>query len=130
MSRGALLFVIFILQSPAMAEYRVFRLKIDRLNPDGSIALTRETLSVLDPRQYQAYYPVAANERVLYTQTWRCHGRTDQFKPFCEAPSQNLSEKSAQTLTPASNRTPTAVTPSTPTLATPTQTDLSPAQKP
>lgn len=79
-------FILALSISSAWAEYRVFDLRIEKRSPAGEVLATRETLSVLDPTQYRAYHPVASDEVVMYTRTWRCRGRTSDFKPLCPAP--------------------------------------------
>ncbi|MFN7906175.1 MAG: hypothetical protein ACK5P5_13425 [Pseudobdellovibrionaceae bacterium] len=90
----------------AQAEYRVFQLRISKVNttktvdagtnkpPDETPAVAnaqpeeptfRELLSTLDPEQYRYYYPVAADEVVKYVATWRCFGRTND-RDFCPNP--------------------------------------------
>ncbi|MNK07432.1 hypothetical protein D3C87_253460 [compost metagenome] len=90
-------FFIFLLPLSSKAEYRVFLLKIAKRAPATATpeAVTqtppltqdyRLVESTLDPIQYRYYYPVAADEEVSYTETWRCYGRTDGFKPHCPNP--------------------------------------------
>lgn len=71
------------------AEYRVFILKISKpsLVP-GQPPLERIVQSSLDPEQYRGYYPVEADERVEYIDTWRCPGRTDNFQDYCQKPAR------------------------------------------
>lgn len=81
------LFLALLLNSPtALAEYRVFVLRIEKRSPAGEVTSSRETMSVLDPKQYRGYHSVAADETVTYTRTWRCRGRTSDFKAFCPDP--------------------------------------------
>lgn len=69
------------------AEYRVFMLKIMKKSQDPNMAQDfRLVESTLDPIQYRYYYPVAADEEVTYTDTWRCYGRTGDFQPLCPNP--------------------------------------------
>lgn len=52
---------------------------------------SRVVESTLDPDQYPGYYAIQANEKVEMITTWRCFGRTDEFKSFCPNPKeQNL----------------------------------------
>ncbi|MEN0059238.1 MAG: hypothetical protein AAGB31_10430 [Bdellovibrio sp.] len=79
----------FLTLSPylALAEYRVFVLKIEQQSANSQAAPSfRLVESTLDPEQYRMYYPVAANERITYIDTWRCYGRTDGFVPHCPNP--------------------------------------------
>lgn len=78
--------MLSLLSPPAVAEYRVFVLRIEKRSPAGQVVATRETMSVLDPIQYRGYHSVAADETVTYTRTWRCRGRTSDFKAFCPDP--------------------------------------------
>lgn len=84
---------VFFFSTPTLvqADYRVFLLRITKIkkpaSPKDSNAVDdantkeeatfREELSTLDPQQYRGYFPVAADEVVTYTATWRCHGRTN-----------------------------------------------------
>lgn len=65
----------------ASAEYRVFNLQFTNTKTKK----TRQIQSTLDPQQYQSIYQ-PQDETVTYVQTWRCRGRTDQFKPHCQSP--------------------------------------------
>lgn len=47
--------------------------------------LVREFPSTLDPLQYPTYYPIKENQYVVYVDTWRCKGRTNN-KPLCPNP--------------------------------------------
>ncbi|MEK2688103.1 hypothetical protein [Bdellovibrio sp. GT3] len=78
----------------AQAEYRVFVLKISTSakpsegqdaseNTEPAFRLVESTL---DPEQYRAFYPVAADETITYIDTWRCYGRTGGMKPLCPNP--------------------------------------------
>jgi hypothetical protein len=98
-----LLSVVLILMtmhpfSLAKAEYRVFVLKLTKKviaaapsdkNP-SPLPLEppdfRLIESTLDNIQYPYYYPVAPDEEVAYYTSWRCRGRTDNFKPHCPNP--------------------------------------------
>ncbi len=87
------LFIILIPSPAAFAEYRAFVLQIK--SPDGTV--TREFPSTLDPDQYRGYYPVQANERISYVETWRCPGRTGDFQPICPNPRAALVTPAAPT---------------------------------
>lgn len=90
MKYGILLWVFFFLLCDARAEYRVFLLRIGKKPQPGAAADAptdyRLVESTLDPQQYPYYHPVAPDEEVTYTETWRCYGRTDGFKPHCPNP--------------------------------------------
>lgn len=91
-------FILSFLFSPqhSHAEYRVFLLKIMKKSQDPQIAQDfRLVESTLDPIQYKAYYPVAADEEVTYTDTWRCYGRTSDFMPHCPNPKAQIPEGEA-----------------------------------
>lgn len=78
------------------AEYRVFLLKISKRAPAAAEAPTpgtppttqdyRLVESTLDHVQYRYYNQVAPDEEVTYIDTWRCYGRTGDFKPHCPNP--------------------------------------------
>lgn len=92
--------LIAILFSPlARGEYRVFLLKFAKAPPPVAPGEApqpapepRYLESTLDPEQYRGIYPVAADETVTYVSTWRCYGRTDNFKPHCPDPRAPASE--------------------------------------
>jgi hypothetical protein len=92
-------FFLFLLADTAHAEYRVFVLKIAKRSPASSFAKAtadkspplqeqdyRLVQSTLDPEQYRGYYPVGLDEDITYIDTWRCYGRTDNFKDLCPNP--------------------------------------------
>lgn len=64
----------------ASAEYRVFDL---RIFTDKS---SRTMASTLDPLQYKEYFPLQTDEKIEYTETWMCKGRTDQYQDLCPNP--------------------------------------------
>lgn len=67
----------------AFAEYRAFELRIEKIeNPEEY----RTVVSNLDPLQYRGYYPVKNDERIYFTSTWMCRGRTGNFRATCENP--------------------------------------------
>jgi hypothetical protein len=86
------LFFAFVFYAVAAgAEYRVFLLKISKTpKAPQAPAEFRVVESTLDPDQYRGYFPVAADETVTYTDTWRCFGRTDH-RPLCPNPRQPAS---------------------------------------
>lgn|GEM_PF-5758487 len=80
-----------IIPIASKSEYRVFRLQITKANEDPKSTEPPEIRTIestLDPLQYPYYFPVAANERVTYTETWRCRGRTSDFTPLCSQPAK------------------------------------------
>ncbi len=82
-----LLFIFLLLWSlthslTSRAEYRAFVLKFQAA--DGTVV--KEIISTLDPDQYRGYYPVPQDQKISYTQTWRCPGRTGDFLPTCPNP--------------------------------------------
>lgn len=86
-------FLFSFIASSAQAEYRVFVLKITKRAPASAPGAppaaapdSRLVTSTLDPEQYRGYYPVALDEDITYIETWRCYGRTDNFKDFCPNP--------------------------------------------
>lgn len=75
----ALLFSLFVFSSSQVrAEYRVFQLII---YSDSE----KQVLSNLDPEQYIRYYPILKGEKIKYTTTWMCKGRTNG-KEYCPNP--------------------------------------------
>jgi hypothetical protein len=103
-------FFLFLLSNSAHAEYRVFVLKIAKRASASSSAKAsadqsppieqdyRLVNSTLDPEQYRGYYPVGLDEDITYIDTWRCYGRTDNFKDLCPNPKA----QNAATTAPAS----------------------------
>lgn len=90
-----LFFAFLLMPLFSQAEYRVFLLKIEKVSPTATPADSvppayRLVESTLDPLQYPGYYPVAADERVTYIETWRCKGNTSGFKPHCPNPKGTL----------------------------------------
>jgi hypothetical protein len=91
-------FFLFLFASSAQAEYRVFVLKIGKRAPASSSANAttdksppaqqdyRLVHSTLDPEQYRGYYSVGLDEYITYIETWRCYGRTGDFKDLCPNP--------------------------------------------
>lgn len=89
-------FFLFLLPNLARAEYRVFLLKITKRSADPAIAPdSRLVQSTLDHVQYRYFYPVAADEDVTYIATWRCFGRTNDFKDFCPNPKGQITSATA-----------------------------------
>lgn len=80
-------FFLLTLSVTAQAEYRVFLLQITKKSTDPSVPpASRLVESTLDHLQYHYFYQVDADEEVTYIATWRCRGRTDDFKSFCPNP--------------------------------------------
>lgn len=90
---------VFCLSIPELssAEYRVFVLKISKKAapakesapapaPTPTSLDFRLVESTLDPEQYRYYHTVAADEEITYIDTWRCYGRTDNFRSLCPNP--------------------------------------------
>ena len=89
-------FFLLITGTSARAEYRAFLLKISKKTSDPAMAQDyRLVTSTLDHLQYHEYYPVAADEEVTYIATWRCPGRTDNFKPICDNPKGQIPPEGA-----------------------------------
>lgn len=105
-SMKTLIFIFLLLfTKSSYAEYRVFELEIEEIppeqppqnteNPDQSPPKIRRVISTLDPLQYPSYYPLKSNEKISYTETWRCFGNTNNFKTYCPNPkiNQNLASQ-------------------------------------
>lgn len=73
---------IFLLSLNVFAEYRVFTLMITNTKTGEN----RQFDSTLDPEQYLTFFTLKADETISYTQTWRCKGRTSDFKSHCVQP--------------------------------------------
>lgn len=92
-----LVILISLLSLSALAEYRVFQLKIYKETKATDPVVTREPqalpqeegvkifLSNLDPEQYVGYYPLEKDEKIKYIATWMCRGRTNG-KDYCQDP--------------------------------------------
>lgn len=78
--RVALWSLLCLFPLTALAEYRVFVLRIEKPGAEP-----RFVESTLDPVQYRGYHLVAEDEVITYTDTWRCRGRTDH-RPHCPNP--------------------------------------------
>lgn len=78
---------------PAAAEIRVFLLRIAKKGKPQDFRLVK---SSLDPLQYPYFYPVAKDEVVTYDDTWRCRGRTGDFRAYCKSPREIAAEKSPE----------------------------------
>ncbi|MEK6774558.1 MAG: hypothetical protein AABY64_11490 [Bdellovibrionota bacterium] len=94
------LFLTVCLQClPAIGEYRVFLLKISKnppatpVTPGAPPPEDKVFESTLDPEQYRTYYPVRPDEKISYTETWRCYGRTSGEIPFCPNPKRQPSSE-------------------------------------
>lgn len=133
------LFLIFAHHRTAVAEYRVFLLKISKKGNSQGPALQNSTEasanppqpsptsptqaqltpqqdkfieSTLDPEQYLAYHPLASDETISYTETWRCYGRTGGEKPHCPNPKrQPASSTDTSPATNSQNPTPQIASP-------------------
>jgi hypothetical protein len=86
------LLCLFVLQpTVAHAEYRVFTLIIQ----NAQTKEIRTVTSTLDPLQYPSYYPLNPDEKVSYTETWRCFGRTGDFAAYCPNPKAQPASENA-----------------------------------
>lgn len=86
-------FIFFILYSyNAYSEYRVFRHKILTKIEGESEPEVRYIESTLDPDQFVGYYPLSKNETITYVSTWKCRGRTSNFKRHCPNPKEKSTE--------------------------------------
>lgn len=87
----AMLF-FFLLAGSTQAEVRVFLLRIAKKSDPQDFRLIKSTL---DPLQYGTYYPVSPDEVVTYDDTWRCKGRTGDFKDLCPSPREASAAESS-----------------------------------
>lgn len=85
---------IFIFGSVTQAEYRAFVLKIT----NNKTNTNRFVESTLDPEQYKTIYPLNPDEKISYVNTWRCPGRTDQFKIICPEPDRRPAQQPSLSL--------------------------------
>jgi hypothetical protein len=95
--------LIVCVARPLQAEYRAYQLLIQ----NQTTGTEKTVLSTLDHLQYPGYYPVAADERVSYVTSWRCYGRTGNFRRICPNPNAEGAEpkpNSAADRTPAGSR--------------------------
>jgi hypothetical protein len=82
---------ILLSATTTKGEYRAFLLEIT--SADGTSS--RSVTSSLDPLQYKYYYPLRPGEKVNYTQTWRCTGRTGGIQPVCPNPKNQQQDQQA-----------------------------------
>lgn len=101
MFMGLLFFLILFQVTESHSEYRVFRLKISK-KTTAPTTDERIVESTLDPEQYRLYYPVAADEVISYTETWRCYGNTSET-PFCPQPERQPSSAATNNQNPRVN---------------------------
>lgn len=103
----SILLITFI-GSVVFAEYRVFELQIYKettpaaeeqsevLSADptdsqrapqseAQVEQIKTVISNLDPEQYKGYFPLEMGEKIKYTATWMCKGRTNG-KEYCQNP--------------------------------------------
>ncbi len=73
----------------AFAEYRAFKLQLQ--TKDGQIL--KEFNSTLDPDQYRGFHAISYDQKLIYTRTWMCRGRTD-LEPICPEPEEPPSTSS------------------------------------
>lgn len=73
---------VFLVTIKSLAEYRVFTLMITNTKTGEN----KQFDSTLDPEQYITFFPLTSDEIIEYTQTWRCKGRTSDFKAHCVQP--------------------------------------------
>lgn len=52
---------------------------------EAQIEHIKTVISNLDPQQYTGYYPLEMGEKIKYTATWMCKGRTNG-KEYCQNP--------------------------------------------
>lgn len=84
---------VFLLAIKSFAEYRVFTLMITNTKTGDN----KQFDSTLDPDQYITFYPLKSEEVIHYTQTWRCKGRTSDFKVHCAQPKKREPSQAAAT---------------------------------
>lgn len=82
-ARNFLFILLSVSTAGAAAEVRVFLLRIAKKSDPQDFRLVTSTL---DPLQYPGYHTVRPDEFVTYTETWRCPGRTGDFRPLCPNP--------------------------------------------
>lgn len=91
MRMGLTIFLALISLS-VKAEYRMFVLEIN----NSKMQKSRTVYSTMDPLQYKTIYPLAADESIEYTATWRCRGNTSGFKIHCARPLDKIAENQSQ----------------------------------
>ncbi|MBL7671097.1 MAG: hypothetical protein JNM39_11500 [Bdellovibrionaceae bacterium] len=69
-------------------------------NPKAPAPASRLIQSTLDPNQYPGYYPLEKDESIVYVDTWKCPGRTGDFKPLCQRPSLPLQKPTPEPTLP------------------------------
>jgi hypothetical protein len=81
MLKVSVVFILLTTLQLAHAEYRTYRLQVTK--DDKPV---REVVATLDHVQYPEYYPLNANEKIEYVESWMCWGRTEAFEPPCTNP--------------------------------------------
>lgn len=84
---------VFLVTIKSFAEYRVFTLMITNTKTGEN----KQFDSTLDPDQYITFFPLKQDEIIQYTQTWRCKGRTSDFKAHCVQPEKRTPAQAATT---------------------------------
>ncbi len=74
--------LLFVFLPMAKGEYRAFLLQIKAKTGEP----IRNFPSTLDPEQYRGYFPLAADEKIEYVETWMCRGRTGSLQKICDNP--------------------------------------------
>jgi hypothetical protein len=87
-----LFLLVTVFAVSAQAEYRAFLLRIAKKASPQDYRLVKSTL---DPLQYRTYNAVSDDEIVTYDDTWKCEGRTGDFKALCPSPRAPASDESS-----------------------------------
>lgn len=90
---GRFFFIFSLFTGIALqAEYRAFTLMIT-----NQVTLENKQLdSSLDPDQYTSFYPIKADEKIVYIDTWMCKGNTSNTTEICAKPSRKPTQVNTQ----------------------------------
>lgn len=85
-----LVFLGYLLATPAMAGYRVYQLSIRARGKEQK--QPQIVLSNLDPYQYESYYAGYGLIEVKMLDTWYCPGDTGHYREYCKKPKEKQKE--------------------------------------
>lgn len=89
-----LAFIIFLVSTNSLAEYRVYQYTIKNTNQlNSSPSELKYIKSTLNPIAYKAYHGGGSSIQIDLLRTWICPGHTGNKKDLCESPYKKLSKE-------------------------------------